>query len=82
MARISQPPALPHTKGAVAMARSQDPDSASSQFYFALDDLSFLDGNYAVFGYVTAGMNVVDQIQQGDRIESAKVTQGAENLKK
>jgi peptidyl-prolyl cis-trans isomerase B (cyclophilin B) len=82
MARISQPPALPHTKGAVAMARSQPPDSASSQFYFALDDLSFLDGNYAVFGYVTDGMNVVDQIQQGDRIESAKVTQGAENLKK
>lgn len=81
MARISEPPALPHTRGAVAMARSQAPDSASSQFYFALDDLSFLDGNYAVFGYVTNGMNVVDQIQQGDRIQSAKVTQGAENLK-
>ncbi|GAB1539067.1 hypothetical protein NUACC21_17320 [Scytonema sp. NUACC21] len=57
------------------------PDSASSQFYFALDELSFLDGSYAVFGYVTNGMDVVNKIQQGDRIDSAKVTQGAENLK-
>jgi peptidyl-prolyl cis-trans isomerase B (cyclophilin B) len=63
------------------MARSQQPDSASSQFYIALADLSFLDGNYAVFGSVTNGMDVVDKIQQGDRIESAKVTQGLENLK-
>jgi peptidyl-prolyl cis-trans isomerase B (cyclophilin B) len=74
------PPELKHTRGAVAMARSNLPDSASSQFYFALSDLSFLDGNYAVFGYVTEGMDVVDQIQQGDRIESATVTAGAESL--
>lgn len=80
-AGVSGSPELPHTRGAVAMARSQAPDSASSQFYFALTDLAFLDGNYAVFGYVTDGMDVVDQIQQGDRIESATVTQGAENLK-
>lgn len=79
---ITQQPLLQHKRGAVAMARSQFPDSASSQFYFALADLPFLDGNYAVFGYVTDGMNVVDKIQQGDRIESAKVTQGAENLRK
>lgn len=63
------------------MARSQQPNSASSQFYFTLADLAFLDGSYAVFGYVTDGMNVVDKIQQGDRIESARVTQGIENLK-
>jgi peptidyl-prolyl cis-trans isomerase B (cyclophilin B) len=75
-------PKLKHTKGAVAMARAQDPDSASAQFYFALADLQFLDGDYAVFGYVTEGMTVVDQIQQGDRIESAKVTKGLENLKR
>ena len=81
MAGISQPPQLEHTRGAVAMARSQPPDSASSQFYFALADLPFLDGNYAVFGYVTDGMDVVDEIQQGDRIESAQVTEGAENLR-
>jgi len=78
---ISAPPVLQHTRGAVAMARSQPPDSASSQFYIALADLPFLDGNYAVFGHVTQGMDVVDQIQQGDRIESAKVTQGLEKLK-
>ncbi len=74
-------PALKHTRGAVAMARSQMPDSASSQFYIALADLPFLDGDYAVFGYVTEGMDVVDQIQQGDKIESAKVTAGLDNLK-
>ena len=77
----AQPVILPHKQGAVAMARSQPPDSASAQFYFALADLAFLDGNYAVFGNVTQGFDVVNKIQQGDRIESAKVTQGAENLK-
>jgi peptidyl-prolyl cis-trans isomerase B (cyclophilin B) len=74
-------PELQHRIGAVAMARSQMPDSASSQFYFTLANLAFLDGSYAVFGYVTDGFDVVNQIQQGDRIKSAKVTQGAENLK-
>ncbi len=73
---------LKHTRGAVAMARSQMPDSASSQFYFALSDLEFLDGDYAVFGYVTQGMDVVDGIKQGDRIESATVVSGLENLQK
>lgn len=80
-AGVKTEPELPHKRGAVAMARSSSPDSASSQFYFALTDLSFLDGNYAVFGYVKEGMDVIDKIEQGDRIESAKVTQGAENLK-
>jgi peptidyl-prolyl cis-trans isomerase B (cyclophilin B) len=80
-AQISAPPKLKHTRSAIAMARSQFPDSASSQFYFALTDLPALDGDYAVFGYVRQGMDVVDKIQRGDRIESARVTQGAENLK-
>lgn len=79
-AGISEPPALRHSRGAVAMARSQFPDSASSQFYITLTDLDFLDGSYAVFGYVTSGMEAVDQIQQGDRIESARVISGAETL--
>ncbi len=79
-AGISKPPKLKHTRGAVAMARSNLPDSASAQFYVALADLDFLDGSYAVFGYVTNGMNVVDQIQQGDRITSARVVSGLENL--
>lgn len=80
--RSSPKVVLHHSRGAVAMARSQAPDSASCQFYFALADLEFLDGDYAVFGYVTQGMDVVDQIKQGDRMESVKVTQGAENLQK
>jgi peptidyl-prolyl cis-trans isomerase B (cyclophilin B) len=45
-----------------------------------LADLPFLDGSYAVFGYVTEGMDVVDAIQQGDRIESARVVEGLDNL--
>jgi len=81
MGGVSGPPQLKHTRGAVAMARSAYPDSASSQFYFALGDINFLDGSYAVFGYVTNGMDIVDKIQQGDRIESARVVKGAENLK-
>lgn len=80
---ISETPQLKHERGAIAMARSQAPDSASSQFYFALAELPFLDGNYAVFGYVLDdGMKVVDKIQQGDRIDSAKVIEGIDNLKK
>lgn len=79
---VKTPPKLKHTRGAVAMARSPLPDSASAQFYFALADVAFLDGDYAVFGYVTEGMEVIDQIQQGDRIESAKVTTGLDNLKR
>lgn len=80
-ANVRAQPELQHKRGAVAMARSAPPDSASSQFYFTLADLPFLDGNYAVFGSVTQGMDVVDKIQAGDRIESAKVTQGLDNLK-
>ena len=78
----SPSPVLKHDRGAVAMARSQAPDSASSQFYIALADLEFLDGDYAVFGKVIEGMDVVDGIEQGDRIESAKVLEGVENLQK
>ncbi|NER36433.1 MAG: peptidylprolyl isomerase [Oscillatoria sp. SIO1A7] len=81
MAGIGKAPQLQHSRGAVAMARSQAPDSASSQFYITLAAQPFLDGNYAVFGYVTEGMDVVDEIEQGDRIESATVIDGLENLK-
>ncbi|WP_448561445.1 peptidylprolyl isomerase [Trichothermofontia sp.] len=75
-AGITAPPVLPHTPGAVAMARATAPNSGSSQFYFALQDLPSLDGNYAVFGYVTAGFDVVDRVQQGDRIQVARITDG------
>lgn len=53
---------LLHTRGAISMARSQKFDSASSQFFIVHETSSHLDGNYAVFGYVTSGMNIVDKI--------------------
>ncbi|MBC5805890.1 MAG: peptidyl-prolyl cis-trans isomerase [Candidatus Eremiobacter antarcticus] len=55
-----------HVAGTVAMARSQSPDSAGSQFYICLEDATFLDKQYTVFGQVTAGMDVVKQIKVGD----------------
>ena len=67
---------LQHQRGAVAMARSADPNSASAQFYIALKALPELDGRYAVFGRVTKGMDVVDRISQGDKLISATVLQG------
>ena len=53
---------LSHTRGAVSMARSQDYNSASSQFFIVQKDSTYLDGQYACFGYVTDGMDVVDNI--------------------
>lgn len=73
-------PTLRHKRGALAMARSNQPNSASSQFYIALQDLDFLNGNYAVFGEVIEGMEAVDQIQQGDRIATMALVSGAEHL--
>lgn len=71
---------LENDRGAIAMARSTEPDSASSQFYFVLDDAEFLDGDYAVFGSVTEGLDVMDSIEQGDRITDAEVISGIENF--
>lgn len=53
---------LSHTRGAISMARSGEYDSASSQFFIVHQDSLFLDGQYAVFGYVTEGMDIVDDI--------------------
>lgn len=53
---------LSHTRGAISMARSDDYDSASSQFFIVHEDSTSLDGQYAVFGYVTEGMEIVDSI--------------------
>jgi peptidyl-prolyl cis-trans isomerase B (cyclophilin B) len=78
---ITTKPQLRHKRGAIAMARSQSPDSASSQFYFALTNIDFLDGSYAVFGNITQGLEVMDRIEKGDKITSAKVTKGANGLK-
>jgi peptidyl-prolyl cis-trans isomerase B (cyclophilin B) len=73
---VTQTPQLQHTRGAVAMARSNNLNSASSQFYFALDDLPALNGNYAVFGNVIQGFETVNAVQVGDRISTAKVVGG------
>jgi peptidyl-prolyl cis-trans isomerase B (cyclophilin B) len=53
-----------HLRGSLGMARSQDPNSAGSQFYICLKDLPRLDGNYVVFGKVIKGMEAVDKIAQ------------------
>lgn len=67
-------PNLKHGEaGAVAMARSSDPNSASSQFYITLAPTPFLDGNYAVFGRVTEGLDVVKQIRVGDQMTSVQI---------
>jgi peptidyl-prolyl cis-trans isomerase B (cyclophilin B) len=53
---------LSHTRGAISMARSNDYNSASSQFFIVHEDSTFLNGSYAAFGYVTDGMDIVDKI--------------------
>ena len=57
---------LPHTRGAVSMARAQDPNSADSQFFIVFDNATFLDKQYTVWGYVVEGMEFVDKIKKGD----------------
>lgn len=56
---------ISHTRGTISMARAQDPNSASSQFFIMQADNSTLNGNYAAFGTVTSGMDVVDAICKG-----------------
>ncbi len=53
---------ISHTRGTISMARATDPDSASSQFFIVQTDSTFLDGDYAGFGTVTDGMDIVDKI--------------------
>ncbi len=62
---------LKHTRGAISMARSAQNDSASCQFFIMHEDRSSLDGQYAVFGYVVSGMDVVDKV-----CKDAKPTDG------
>lgn len=65
---------LSHTRGAISMARSDNPDSGSSQFFIVHEDSEYLDGSYAVFGYVTKGIEVVDQICGNTAIEDQNGT--------
>ncbi|SVD13665.1 uncharacterized protein METZ01_LOCUS366519 [marine metagenome] len=59
----------PHVRGIVSMARSQEPDSAGSQFFVVIKDSDFLDGQYTAFGRVISGMDVADQIVESQRDE-------------
>ena len=56
-----------HARGIISMARSQDPDSAGSQFFVVVKDSDFLDGQYTAFGRVTSGMDVADKIVDSPR---------------
>lgn len=61
-------------RGTLGMARTDDPNSANSQFFICLADAPFLDGKYTVFGQVTSGMDVVDKIKKGDEANNGAVT--------
>ncbi|HEY3412343.1 MAG TPA: peptidylprolyl isomerase [Armatimonadota bacterium] len=70
-------PSLKHdAAGVVAMARSQEPNSASSQFYITTAPIPYLDGGYAVFGRVVKGLDVVKKIRVGDKFISARLVGG------
>lgn len=70
---------LSHTRGAISMARSSAMNSASSQFFIVHEDSTYLDGSYAVFGYVTEGMDVVDAIATSVTAEDSNDTVAKEN---
>lgn len=56
----------PHVKGVCSMARAQNPNSASSQFFICFDDAGFLDGQYSVWGVVESGMDLIDALPKGE----------------
>ena len=64
---------LPFDRGALGMARSQDPNSANSQFFIMFEDGHFLNGQYTLFGHVTKGMDFVDKITRGDQADNGSV---------
>ena len=64
----------PYKRGTVGMARSQNPDSANSQFFICFGDASFLNGQYTVVGEVVSGMDVVDKIKKGSKADNGTVT--------
>jgi len=65
---------LPHERGTISMARSQNPDSANSQFFICFKQASFLDRQYTVFGKVIDGMDHVDKIKRGDENNNGSVS--------
>ena len=67
-----------HLDGSLAMARSQDPNSAGSQFYLCLGAQPMLDSGYTVFGQTIDGMDVIGELRVGDVIESVEIENAAE----
>ena len=65
---------LPHERGTLSMARSQNPNSANSQFFICFKEASFLDRQYTVFGKVIEGMELVDAIKRGDQNNNGSVS--------
>ena len=65
---------LPHQRGTLSMARSQDPNSANSQFFICFKEASSLDRQYTVFGKVIEGMELVDKIKRGDEGNNGSVS--------
>ena len=70
---------ISHVRGTISMARSSDPDSASSQFFIVHQDSTYLDGQYAAFGHVTDGMDVVDAICADTPVQDGNGTVAAED---
>ena len=70
---------LAHTRGVISMARTNDPNSASSQFFIMHETASHLDGDYAAFGWVTEGMEIVDAICMSTKVEDMNGTVLAQN---
>lgn len=70
---------ISHKRGVISMARSQDNNSASSQFFIMHEDGDYLDGSYAAFGHVTEGMDVVDKIAQNTPVTDSNGTVLKEN---
>ena len=66
---------LPHERGTLSMARSQNPNSANSQFFICFKEASFLDRQYTVFGKVVEGMELVDKIKRGDQNNNGSVSE-------
>lgn len=70
---------ISHERGVISMARSREYDSASSQFFIMHEDTDSLDGEYAAFGHVTEGMEIVDKICEDTEVEDGNGTVAAEN---
>jgi len=66
-------PGLKHDLGALSMARTNDPDSATSQFFIVVGEAHFLDGKYAVFGQLSSGAEIAMELRKGDKMEKVYI---------